>query len=629
MSQDVYTLAEFKDENGKPFRRRVIISMDRVPLEASERLRLINEKLDQSDYRLAPPTIGETTQEAASGLGRTLLEMGPTVVGIGLGATRGAAIGAPAGPLPAFLTGIGGAILGGITGRATTETGKALMGETPMPIPQQLYSGTKTALEAEAYGLPFRALGAMTSTIPLPGVVPMAPNTPSDLARLATARAARARGIDLTAAEQSGNTILRLGEVISERSVTGAGTMRAFGEKQAGQLIGAGEKIGSEYGPATDIVTRSNRFLTAVQGRIDEMKSMASAMFEKYVQSAGPRSPVPLDPLFQTAFDIRGNLPLFQSLKNPKLTNPGGTGLLDEIQTLKAQGFTTLPLEEVRKLKTAIGDIAFPSRLEGSVTVDAPVAAARRLYGSLNEALKANATATNTLPLLQEANQFESQVIHGALDSRFYKSIVEGEKTLGSLGKTLFNVRDPQVLMDAKAVLNPEGWKLLQQHYWDETFTPMVQTTEGGTKAFLGSKFADKVEKDLPVLKILYTPEQASAIQEFASIARLASRSSQLRQSDVMGILVGGGQVYLASRGLQNLLQGDIPEATFDAMGFVAPYFAAKVFTNPTTAQMLTSMIKRGAPVTEAATLLGQTVARLEAARENVPQAPTHPETYE
>jgi len=622
MAQEIHSLAEFKDAQGQSFRRRVIVSLDRVPFDLKHRNDLIDQALTDGRYRVAPPTIGETTLSAGQSLGQAALEYGPSMAAIGMGATRGAAALAPAGPLPAFLGGIGGAILGGVTGRAATETGKTMLGQPAMSIPEQVASGAEAGLKAEAYGLPFRGLGALTGTMRIPGAVPGA-TAPLTVLRQQTVQAAKKLGIDLTAAEQSGSPLLRLGEVITERSVTGMSPMQAFKIRQAQQVLDVGESVGVQWGPAMDVGTRSNRFLAALEGRVEQMKQMASGLFDRYVTAAGSRSPAPLQPLFDRAFEIRGDLPLFQSLKNPKLTNPSGTGLLDEIQTLQQQGFTTLPLEELRKLKTAVGNIAYPSRFQGTVVVDAPVAAARRLYGSLQESVKQNAAATGTTALLEEANQFESRVIHGVLDGRFYTQVVKSEKSLGTLGKTLFNPRDPGMLLDAKTAVSPEGWKILQQHYWDETFSPAITVNEAGVRGFQGAKFADKVASDRSILNILYDPEQVRRIQEFASVARLASRSSRLAEGDMMGILVGGGQIYMATRGIQNLVEGDVPEAAFDLATLLAPYFAAKVLTNPTTAQMLTRMIQTGNTSAAAVAQLGKTLAILEGVRESQPTTVT------
>lgn len=610
MAQDITTTAQF-EQDGKPVTKDVIVTLDSVPFDLKKRNDLIDQALAEGRYRLAPPTVGSSLKDLASGVGQLAVDYGPSMAAIGIGSARGAAAGAPMGPAGALAGGLGGAILGGIAGRGTTEVIHGLQGQPVEPVTNTLVQGAKTGMEAEALGMPFRALqGVLGGASATPWMV----NTP----RVAAVNEAKARGIQLTTAETSGSPFFRTLESISERSLTGSTTMKRFAEKQAEQLIQSGEQTGLQFGPPIDATARSNRFVTALQGRISDLKSEANRLFEAYVNAAGPQSPVDLlNTVYPRVAEIRKSLPILPSLQNTKLTNPAGTGILDNLTALERQRIQTLPLEEVRNIRTALGDIAYPDRLAGTVIVDAPVAAARRLYGAFTDALQSNAVQTGTVPLLERANQFQKNVIGNINDSKFYSALLDNERSLTSLSKTLFNPRDPGVLLDAKTVVSPAGWKMLQQQYWDSVFSEATTVSEVGTRGFQGGKFADRLLRDKPIIDILYTPEQAKEIRAFADVARLTQRTAKLAQNDVMGVMVGGGQLVIAGRGIGNVWQGDMAGAGIDAAALIAPWFAAKVFTSPTATQILSKAIQLGKVNPNTIAEIAKYATRAESIREN------------
>jgi hypothetical protein len=605
MAQEITVNAEF-EENGQTVRKPVIVRLDKVPLELKARNELIDKALSEGNYQIAPPTPTGMTQDLIKGASDLAVTHLPSMVGIGVGAARGAAAGAPFGPAGMAVGSLGGAVIGGMAGRGTTQLIQGAQGQPMEPVLETMGRGAMTGLEAEAMGLPFKALsGAITS-----------PMMPTPALQMAT-QSAKARGITLTAAEQTGSPIFRTLESISERSLTGGQPMKRFMEMRAEQLVQSGEQFGVQFGPVTDAVTRSNRFVNVLQDRVKALKGEASQLFESYIQAAGPKSPVPMAGVYKRAFDIQSDMPLFQSLRNTKLTNPSGTGILDEIQTLQSQGFTSLPLEEMRKIRTALGDIAYPDRLAGTVIVDAPVAAARRLYGAMTEALELNATATGTLPLLQRANQFQKTVIHNLDDSAFYTSILDSNKQLSALSKTLFNPRDTGVLLDAKSIMTPEGWKLIQQQYWDDVFTQAIEKTNTGARGINGKTFAQRLDKDRAVVDTLFNPDQTRELRELQSVMRLVGERGQPSYSDLMGVMVGGGQVLIAGRGLQNALTGDIMGLGTNVAELSAPYFAAKVFTSPSATNYLTKMLRTGKTGAQNVAELARLAARSEAIRMN------------
>ncbi len=593
----------------------VIVNLDNVPLELSKRQALINKALDEGNYRLAPPNAMSMLTDLAKGVGHLATEYGPSMVGIGYGAARGAAAGVPLG-LPGVVGGgLVGAAMGGMAGRGTTEVIHGLQGQQMEPVTDTMTKGAMTGLQAEAMGMPLKALqvgmgGASTT--------PWVLNTP----RVAAVNEAKARGINLTTAETSGSPFFRTLESISERSLTGSNTFKRFAENQAEQLIQSGEQTGIQFGPPIDAFARSNRFTTALKGRIADVKAQSNQMFENYVNAAGPTSPVDISGLYQAARDIRGRMTILPSLNKLSPSNQI-LGTLEDIETLQKQGFTTLPLNEVRKIRSTLGDIAYPDRLGGVVIADPPIAAARKLESSLYASLEANATATGTLAQFKEANQFRKVVVGGIEDSSFYKNLIDNDRSLTSLSKSLFNPRDPGMLLDAKTVVSPEGWKMLQQQYWDSVFTESTRISDVGTRGFLGAKFADKLLKDKPIVDILYYPEQAKEIRAFADVARLVDRTAKLGKNDTMGIMVAGGQLVIGSHAAMNIMQGDLKGAAVDAATIVAPWFAAKVFTSPTATQILTKMVQTGKINSNSIAELAKYATRAESIRENKNERPT------
>jgi hypothetical protein len=98
---------------------------------------------------------------------------------------------------------------------------------------------------------------------------------------------------------------------------------------------------------------------------------------------------------------------------------------------------------------------------------------------------------------------------------------------------------------------------------------------------------------------------------------RLVGERGQPSYSDLMGVMVGGGQVLIAGRGLQNALTGDIMGLGTNVAELSAPYFAAKVFTSPSATNYLTKMLRTGKTGAQNVAELARLAARSEAIRMN------------
>ena len=590
---DVYTYIQGKGGT----RERVKVDLGAgVSLNEAERNKAVDAKLSQGEYDFAPPTfserIGGALSQAPGMAYEAAKEYGPSLYAIGRGATAGAARGAPLGPWGTLGGALGGAVIGGMAGRAATNvwnlgehalTGAPVTAQPESPL-ETAYRGGMTGLESELGG---RGIGLF--------IKPFRVQTLGEAGRTAMKAAGKeaiARGIDLDAAQMSGSPFLQ--SMRSAATRMGSRELRQFGEKQAGQVIKAGEEeLGASIGPPLDLAARSNRFMELLQTRVSAIKQEGNDLFERYVQLAGERSPVSLQPLYKAAYEIAGDQGILRSIQNKRLMS-----ILREIQTLKAQGFTELPLREIRKIQQGFGDIAFPSTVKGTVTVDAPVAAAQKLWGALKDSLTAQAAQSgraDTLAALEEANQFWGLAVAPMNDSRLFRALLAGDQSLGSTAKQLFNPRDTGLLLDAKAVLSDEGWKVLQQHYWDEVFNASVSVSKsGGAPAFNGAKFADQMARDKTVLTHLFTPKQQAGIEGFAQAARLVSSTTAPRDMEAFGAMFVAGRASVVGGSLMAAVSGHPGVAATGAMAATTPWIFGHLITNPTTAGLMANAFRGG-----------------------------------
>ena len=563
--------------------RRVTVDLETIPSDPNERRQAIQAELDAKRYRIiADPR--ESVNSFNNIVGQAL-ELVPEMAGISMGAARGAQAGAAFGhPAAPVIGAIAGGIAGGVMGRSGGQIARsAATGEPPEPIGQTIKQGAKSGLTAEAFGVPLRMAERAAQAARLASLAPMS-------VRESTVRMADTSGLDLTAAERSGSGILKINEMVATRSATGMKTMREFEAKQAKQLYAQGEKI---IPIREDQLTRSNKFLTELESRIEEVKQAGSVLFEDYVASAGPKSKVPLDELYAAAWEVRKHSGGFQALKNSKLEK-----LLKEIEGYKKDGFTHIPLENARRMRGDLGQFAYP---KGTTIVGEgiPSTHAIQLERALHEGLKRNAVTTGTLDKFERANQYR-QIDINMIDSQFYKLLLSSQKSLASMSTTLFNSKNLTTLLDARTVTNKQGWKLIQQQYWDDVFQGNIKSNAEGHLVFDGTKFSDRIKHDKEVLRVLYGTEEVKAIEGLADQMALATQHGTLRGSEMMGLLVGGAQLYAAGSGLGNLVTGEFGTGLTKLAMVATPYFMAKAATNPTSARWLAARFKTGRLPTKA-----------------------------
>ncbi len=562
-------------------------------------------------------TFGETVGQAIEALAPEALPVA--------GMTIGAAVGAPAGPGAASAMAGAGAGAGEAFNILVEDVARYTQGQPPVPLGETL---TRLGSQFTA-GASAQAVGTVA------GALMRGAGTAPHKLREMVSLSARGFGIELTAAEQTGSRILGVVENISKRSL-GAGPYEALGRRQAAQLIGASERtLGVTTAEAAQTLQRSQRFLTMLEGVREKFKLDAGVHFNDYLRMVGgpktPLGPDDLAPFFAKAEEIRRGLNILPSMRNAKLVE-----ILKNIKQLEkrmspetiidpkvepvirkqlglgptedltkylpnlmnnpqfAQFITTKParlptLEQVRKIRADLGDLAFPDRLKGAVTVDAPIADAERLWSALATSLEEHALARGgdaAFASLKASNQFYS-VSLANLDARMYTQLLGAQKDLPAFSRMLFNPHDPGPLMGAKAIVSDEGWKLLQQQYVDDVLVTgkVIKGLEGGGYAFDGRAFAERIGKDLRVLDVLYPPETVKALRELAEVARVAAPTSNPAAGELVGILIASGQGAAIATGL---MQGGLLKT---AIG-LAPYGFAKIATNPTGIKVLTNVLK-------------------------------------
>lgn len=573
------------------------------------------------------------------------------MVGAGVGAVKGAALGAPAGPVGMAFGGLVGAAAGGLFGGATNEaleaTHRLMTGKPQRPFEDQLGAVLGEG-EGALYG---QAIG--TAAAPVVGRLAATVTGYATAAREALVRTAHNWGIDLTAAQQTGANIFKNLEAAIMRVPGGAGVMQAFGSRQASQLAAGVEHLSEAASgrAAVDAGTRSSLFVEALEHRMAAAKRQATVLFDRYMAAAGPDSLVDPTPLVRFAQVMRGRVPE-GALGNGRLRSilddiiawgerpktwaefaetqgaiagaggvqgrPAGALPLSPMELARGAapgtpvpgGGRPVTLAEIRNIRTALGEFAYPGKL--ATTQEVPIGQARQLYGVLTGMLKEDAArkGPGVTALLENFNQFERAVIHGQLSGTWYAQLLKHDKDLGSMSRRLFDPKaagEPNsMLLSALAVLNREGWQMIQQQYFDDVITQTQKRTmhEGAWNVFDGRAFADRILRpgEDKVLRILFTPEQVESIREFAKVASAAQPTSMLRDrafTSFWTMLGASGGAGLGVGALTNPTAGAVTAGTLTASSF-ASWALAKALTDPTAAKMLILGARAGTPTSEA-----------------------------
>jgi hypothetical protein len=185
------------------------------------------------------------------------------------------------------------------------------------------------------------------------------------------------------------------------------------------------------------------------------------------------------------------------------------------------------------------------------------------------------------------------------MDGQFYADLLAANKDLSQLNGRLFNPTNIGILIDAKKVVSPEGFKLIQQQWWDHVWNQSIKHNPNGTGFVLdGKRFSDFVlnPQNKQVVQTLFSdPEVARGITDFARVAQVAMPTASQRSSEFFGSFFGLSQLA-ATSGLIGGIASGAPGSGTVASGItlVGPWLMAKMLTNPTTASALTSYMRSG-----------------------------------
>lgn len=613
--------------------RDVYVALPNVPIELRARNAALQSELDAGRFSETPPE--PTTGQMVRGFVRGVADIAAPLAGAGIGAMRGAAQGAPLGPPGAVVGGIGGAVFGGITGMAGRETvdlaDRVLTGQPPRPIsdvmqdvllggarfgveatpPGAIVSGVEKILAGEPV---MGALQTATGLVGLPQTGRMLGQLPSITARIQdsvranTGRAAQRLGIDLTAAEQSGKPFLEAAEALLMRTGGSAAQFRKFGAAQNAQAIGASEDLVRVTTGETlqDAAVRGNRFAIALKEQFVAMKKVVATKEADFTRAVGATSPVDVTLAAATAQQLRDALPKTPSLVQGRLKAifddlialgqpiPGTTRTSPILGPQGQAITTTIPprpnvttLEEVRRIRTALGEFAFPS---GQAIPEVPRAQAQKLYGALSATLDnfAAARGPGALAKWEEARQATSR-LHAVTDGAWYADILDGTRSLPDFSRKLFT--DLTMLRDAKVITSDAGWKMIQQQYWDDALfhSGNLRRTSDG-QMILGKAFGDRIFKDREVIKELFGPDSAGALTDLASVLRTAEPTMSVTRNLAF---TTGLVEFFQGRAIGQAIVGGANVGSAVTAG-VLPYLMGKALTNPTTARMIAAAARDG-----------------------------------
>lgn len=603
--------------------RTVYVPLDRVPIGGLKALNAaIDVALASGRYSDTPPE--PSLGQQAVGALRGAVGGAAPMAGIITGSVRGAQMGAPLGPWGMAAGGLGGAMLGGITGMAGSEAFNLATGQPPRPTgevmrdvvlggaqaglestpPGALAGGARRALEGD---LALGALQAGAGVLGLPqtgrmlGQMPTITSTIRTSVRANTARAAQRLGIDLTAAEQSGAPFLEAAEAVLMRTGGSAGRFRTLGATQNAQAMGAAEDLVQQTtGEALHAAAvRGHRFAIDLTARLTAMKRLVRAKEGAFTRAAGPDSSVDVTPAVNAAAQLGGELP-----KTPSLVSGRLAAIIDDLIALGvpipgqqiqstilgptgAPLVTTIPpqpnittLAEVRRIRTALGEFAYPS---GQAIPEVPRAQAQKLYGALTETLDdfAASRGPSVLAKWQEARE-STRRLHAVADGSWYADILDGTKSLPDFSRKLFT--DMTMLRDAKVLTSNAGWKMIQQQYWDDALfhSGNLRTIPDG-QMILGRQFGDRIAKDQAVIKELFGPESAAALNDLAAVLRTAEPTMSVTRNRAF---TTGLVELFQSRAIGQAVTGGTHVASA-LTASVLPYLMGKALTNPTTARMI------------------------------------------
>lgn len=326
----------------------------------------------------------------------------------------------------------------------------------------------------------------------------------------------------------------------------------------------------------------------AVFGAPDIPQSMSAGRTgAAAAELAGGQRPLDLGQVGQRRSSFQNEMPGLPGSGNPTL------GAAENLVTgraitpagpVTAEASRVRTLADVRRIRTALGEMAFPSR--GAIP-DVPQAQAQQLWAATTRDLDAFAAGhinPQVVPKWQEAREYTSR-LHSTADGTWYAHLLDDKRSLADASRQLFNPRDQTMLRDAKVMTSDDGWKLIQQQWFDDVLSTTTRKVPAG-EMVLGKQFADRVARDRAVIKELFDPETAQAIGELGDVMRTAeSTMSVTRNRAFTTALV---ELFQA-RGLFRALSETSPVvgvAKASTM-IAAPWALSQAMMHPTTARMI------------------------------------------
>jgi len=497
-----------------------------------------------------------------------------------------------------------GGVVGAFTGQAINEGIDAgvkwLGGEAQPPLTDRaMRVGEVTAATGAVAGAGPAARWAASKVAPKPGAI---------------ADTAQRQGIPLTWAEAHPSVPGAHGlEALSARSLGGRGVMERRSSEQANALQARANTLAEELRGrpgAIDVADTNNRFAKAIRVEYDGARKKTRQLYEDAFTAAGPDTPIPPQALLTARANLATEFPNLppsraataidkwaESLK-PAMSREEtairaqfGLKPSDPIpaafqQHIPAAADRVPTLAELRGLKNSLNTLARSSD---------PVerGQAEHLRKALDESLEATVGQNpQAKALFDQAAAMHRDVVVPLRDGSF-KDLVRGNPKLGGptlagFNERLFDAKDPGFLDDALRLAGPEGRRLIQEQYTNSRFTGLYTRTQDGRSVFDSAKFAKQIEKDTAIIDRLFGNDQRRALQEFAQVAN-ATRATQGRTGELLGVLVEGGQAHAM---LNSLINGRIGTTAATALG--APWLYAKLATDPRWVRGVTSVLRAG-----------------------------------
>ncbi len=581
---------------------------EQIKSMVSERIKERNQKepgfLDS--FKRAGKLLVGAEQPGGEGMGllESLIEQTVADLPVIAGTMKGAALGLATGGPP-------GALLGGVLGGATVKAAQVGTRKTIEGVPEgedPLTTTIKTAGESLQAGVEETLFGG----VPGAGIET---KKLVDVSKKALAKKfAKVRG-SFSLGQLTDNTIVDFFENIARSGFIGKGTFKEFSKRQASSIENLRQTVSNSF--ATDLVKEMSEedLGTMIKHTLNDgvtaFNASSHALFEELTAKAG-KIKVDVTDLRRTA---EGQLEEFKRIADIGKTEQGGT-LLDRVSKL---GDDPLTFADAQRLRSNLLDTA-----RGLEPLAGETKAKKLVSDLIQQTDAAMEVAAGGLDgevsvFWRKANAFHKSGKE-AFNDKFVASLILEDKVAAS--KVGQHILKPDNFENVKKIrrslrksLRLQGraedfdkvWKDVQAGFWTNAIEDA--STDGVLKPskLLGFMTSRKTGK---TLRAAFTPNQTSAMKDFARIAEAA------RTREGTNILVQFAQAG-AIGGLGGLLIGGETDKEKVAGGAAAvllgPKALAHAFTNPTFVRMLTRGLQTKQGTGAALTLSKQIVK--EAAR--------------